>query len=277
MFLDAPTPASFPLLGRRDADVHDPTRWVFNRLAADYLRRPDYPPALVKRLLELAGHAGEAGAAVAELGAGVGHLTLPLARLGARVAAVEPAQDMLAALRSRTQLGQDEAVTLVHAAAEQTGLPPAAFGLVLLADALQWVDPEQTGREAARILAPEGCLAIVEARFADTPFMQGLAALITESNPKARPRPAGRARQLLTLAADPPWTAERFTQEALLSGPDLDAVLRSFSTVGPALGPTRLEGLLSRARELAEQCGGGRFQRELTLTWARRRRASRPA
>jgi ubiquinone/menaquinone biosynthesis C-methylase UbiE len=263
-------------LGRRDADVHDPARWVFNRLAADYLRRPDYPPALVERLLELA---GEAGAAVAELGAGVGHLALPLARLGARVAAVEPAQDMLAALGSRAQQVQDGAVTLVqvHAAAEQTGLPPAAFRLVLLADALQWVDPEQTGREAARILAPEGCLAIVEARFADTPFMQGLAALITESNPKARPRPAGRARQLLTLAADPPWTAERFTQEALLSGPDLDAVLRSFSTVGPALGPVRLEGLLSRARELAEQCGGGRFQRELTLTWARRRRASRPA
>jgi ubiquinone/menaquinone biosynthesis C-methylase UbiE len=266
-------------LGRRDADVHDPARWVFNRLAADYLRRPDYPAALVERLLELAGQAGEAGAAVAELGAGVGHLALPLARLGARVAAVEPAQEMLAALRARAQQVQwarAEAVTLVHAAGEQTGLPPSAFGLVVLADALQWVDPERTGREVARILSPEGCLAIVEARFADTPFMQGLAALITESNPKARPQPAGRARQLLTLATDPPWTAEQFTQEALLSGSDLEAVLRSVSTVGPALGPARLDELLARAHALAEQCGGARFQRDLTLTWGRRRKADLP-
>jgi predicted RNA methylase len=68
---------------------------VFNRLAEDYRRRPGYSTGLAERLLALA---GGPGARVADLGAGTGHLALPLARLGARVHAVEPARAMLAAL-----------------------------------------------------------------------------------------------------------------------------------------------------------------------------------
>lgn len=264
-------PVTLSCLGRRDADIRDPSRWVFNRLAGDYLRRPGYPPALVERLLALA---GGPGARVADLGAGTGHLALPLAQLGARVTAVEPAEVMLRALLAQDGRG---AVATVHAPAESTGLAPGAFDLVLLADALQWVDPELAGREAARILAPGGCLALVEATFAATPFMAGLAALITRSNPRAQPRPAGRSRQVLALAADPPWKSESFLQEQLLSAPDLEAMLRSLTTVGPALGPAGLAALLSEAHALAGRTGGALFRRDLALTWARRGSRPRPA
>ncbi|HEX8910372.1 MAG TPA: methyltransferase type 11, partial [Anaeromyxobacteraceae bacterium] len=63
-------------MGRRSVSLHDQDRWVFNRLADDYLARPPYPDALVERLAALA---GGAGARAVDLGAGVGHLALPLA------------------------------------------------------------------------------------------------------------------------------------------------------------------------------------------------------
>jgi SAM-dependent methyltransferase len=242
---------------------------VFNRLARDYAARPPWPAALADRLAALA---GGPGARAAELGAGTGLLALELAARGLCVSAVEPARAMLDLLVERAAPGT--LVTALHAAAEDTGLPSAAFDLVLLADAAQWVDPELAGGEAARLLAPGGAFALVEASFAATPFMHGLGALLAAANPKARPRPAGAARQILALAA--PGAAirdERFRQEAVLDGQGLAALVRSLSFAGPALAPEALEALVTRARALAGDAGGAAFARDVTLRWARRRAA----
>jgi SAM-dependent methyltransferase len=234
---------------------------VFNRLAGDYRRRPGYPDALVERLLELA---GGPGARVADLGAGVGHLALPLARRGARVAAVEPARAMLAALAEAGERG----VEPVHAAAEETGLPGAAFDLVLLADAVQWVDPERCGREAARLLAPGGAIAVVTPSLADTPFLRALAERMAAANFKARPRRPPVAL-LLSVAGLGVPTEEIFHDEAALAPDALDAVIRSLSYIGPALGPAALAALLAEARALAATQGGAVWRRDITLTWDR--------
>jgi hypothetical protein len=168
-------------------------------------------------------------------------------------------------------------VEAVHRAAEATGLPAGAFALVLLADAAQWVDPELAGREAGRLLAPGGIVAVVEAAFAATPLMDGLAALLARANPRARPRPAGAARQLLALAAPGARAVEeRFAQEAALDGASLGALLRSLSYAGPALGPASLAALTEDVRALAAASGGARFRRDLTLRHARGRRGAAP-
>jgi SAM-dependent methyltransferase len=250
-------------VSRRGVRVTDPTRWVFNRLAADYRHRPPYPPALVTRLLALA---GGPGARVADLGAGTGHLALPLARLGARVHAVEPARAMLDVLAAGAA---GLPVVAVHAAAEETGLEAGAFDLVLLADALHWVDAERGGREVGRLLAPSGALAVVIPAFADTPFLRALGELLAEANPKARPGPPPVAR-LCAAAGLPPPEREVLADEVLLDDQTLDAVLRSLSYAGPALGPAALEALLARARELARAHGGARWRRELVLEKAHR-------
>jgi SAM-dependent methyltransferase len=249
-------------MGRRDIPVADEEAWVFHRLAGDYRGRPPYPSTLVDRLAALAGP----GARVADLGAGVGHLALPLARRGLRVDAVEPARAMREALAAAAG---ELPVTAVAAAAEETGLPAGGFALVLIADALHWLDPERAGAEVGRLLARGGAVAVVEAAPADTPFMRDLSALL-EGATTRRPPPGGRLRQLLSLAGAGGRRAEGYRQEALLDGPALDAVLRSFSHVGPALGPSALERLLGSARDLAARHGGARWERELTLTWARR-------
>jgi len=241
---------------------------VFNRVAEAYASRPPYPEALLRRLLALSGGPGQR---VADLGAGTGHLALPLAALGLAVTAVEPARAMLSALRARRPEGVPLAA--IHARAEETHLPGGSFALVLLADALQWVDPELTGREVARLLAPGGVLAVVLARFARTPFMEGLGALLLRANPRARGRPAEAARELFGLAVPGGVPAvETFRQEARLDGAGLRALLASLSYVGPALGPAAFERLLGEAEALARRTGGAAFGRELTLRWCARPR-----
>jgi SAM-dependent methyltransferase len=250
-------------MSRRSASVADPSRWVFNRLAGDYRHRPGYPPALVARLLELA---GGPGARVADLGAGTGHLAIPLARLGARVHAVEPARRMLEVLAADAE---GVSVEPVHAAAEETGLAAGTFDLVLLADALQWVDPERGGREVARLLARGGALAIVVPRLAETPFLRALRELLARANARAQPRPPPVAL-LVSIAGLPPPAAERFEHEVALDDDTLSAVIRSLSYAGPALGPDVLDRLLSDARSLARAHGAAVWRRHVVLEQTRR-------
>jgi SAM-dependent methyltransferase len=244
-------------------EVDDRDRWVFNRLALDYRARPGYPPVLVDRLASLAGRPGPA----VDLGAGTGLLAVPLAAAGVAVRAVEPATAMLEVLRERARGSPVEAL---HATAEATGLPGGEAALVVLADALQWVEPEGAGREAGRLLAPGGAVAVVEARLGGSPFADGVVELLARANPRARPRPRARLDQFLDAAGARDRAVEIFRAEETLTPDRLDAVLRSLSLVGPALGPDRLAGLLDQARRLAGRCGGASWTRELRLTWGRR-------
>lgn len=246
---------------RADISPADDARWVFNRLADPYRARPPYPLALVDRLAALA---GGPGAWLADLGAGIGHLALPLAARGLWVSAVEPARAMLAAL-SRTAPPNVEPV---HAAAEETGLAANSFALAVIADALQWIDPEAGAAEARRLLAPGGALAVVTPRLADTPFLHELQERIAARNPKARVQPPP-VELFFSLAGMPTPEEEIFEDAVALSPQELDGVLRSLSYVGPALGPARLDELLVEARALAAARGGAVWRRELRLTWAR--------
>lgn len=249
-------------MGRRGVKVEEADRWVFNRLAGAYRHRIRYPAELLERLSALAASGSRT---VVDLGAGTGHLALPLAARGLAVTAVEPARamlDVLAAAAAERSLP----VEVIHAAAEATGLAGGRFSLVLFADAAQWVDPELAGREAGRLRAPGGVCAVVEAELGGNPFMEDLKALLARVNPRARPRPGGPVRQLLAHAVPGGRpTVERFVQEETLGEEALLGSLRSLSFVGPALGAAELERLNGAALELARRHGGARWRRELTL------------
>jgi hypothetical protein len=159
-----------------------------------------------------------------------------------------------------------------HAAAESSDLPDRAFDLVLIADALHWMDAERTAAEVARMLARQGACAVVEVQLAATPFLQELQTVLRRANPKVSVPKPGRLTQLFRLALPRARrTSERFEDEVVLGEADFVGTLRSMSYVGPALGPAELAEVLGEAEALAARHGGAAWKREITVTWARGR------
>jgi SAM-dependent methyltransferase len=235
-------------LGRRKVGLDEPSRWVFNRMAEFYAARPPYPRALVDALADLA---GPGGSRIGDLGAGVGHLAVPLAERGFDVVAIEAAQEMLDRLRA---VASDRGLTLraLHAAAEDLPLPPASLDLVVVADALHFLDAELTARQIARVLAPRGALALVTCGFAQTPFMRGVVRLMEEAAPR-RPRALTQSIVHVSALTGIALTSERrFHDETPIDHATLERILRSISFIGPAMNPARFTALRERVHALPD-------------------------
>jgi len=235
-------------LGRRKVGLDEPSRWVFNRMAEFYAARPAYPAALIDALAELA---GPAGSRIGDLGAGVGHLALPLSERGFEVVAIEAAQAMLDQLAAAAT---DRGLPLraLHAAAEALPLEPASLDLVVVADALHFLDTELTARQIARVLAPRGALALVTCGFAETPFMRGVVRLMEEAAPR-RPRALTQSIVHLSALTDIPLTDERrFQDQTPIDHQTLERILRSISFIGPAMNPVRFAAFRERVHALPD-------------------------
>jgi ubiquinone/menaquinone biosynthesis C-methylase UbiE len=235
-------------LGRRKVSLDQPTRWVFNRMAEFYAARPPYPVALVDALADLA---GPAGSRVGDLGAGIGHLALPLAARGFDVVAIDAAQEMLDRLRA-TAAERGIGLRALHAAAEELPLEPACLDLVVVADALHFLDTELTAGQIARVLAPRGALALVTCAFAETPFMRGLVRLMEEAAPR-RPRALTQSIVHLSALTGVSLTNERrFHDETPIDHATLERILRSISFIGPAMHPARFAAFRRRVHALPD-------------------------
>jgi ubiquinone/menaquinone biosynthesis C-methylase UbiE len=242
-------------LGRRKVTLEDQDGWIFNRMADVYDARPAYPPALIDTLCSGLGDA----ARVVDVGAGIGHLSVPLAQRGFRVRAVEPAVAMLERLRGRAG---DLPIEALHGTAEALPVPDACADLVVVADALHFLDAERTGNEIDRVLVPGGTLALVTAELADTPFMQKLVALMAEAAPR-RPRAiANTEAQVLSLAGIAETVSTRFEDHAPVDEASLLRILRSISFIGPAMNPERFGAFRERVLALS---GERVWSRVLTL------------
>jgi SAM-dependent methyltransferase len=233
-------------------------------MADVYGARPAYPTALIDRLAELA---GVPSAAVLELGAGVGHVALPLAARGFRVTAIEPAAAMLEQLRVQAA-ARGLSVRALHATSESVPCEPAEFELALIVDALHFMDAALTGGELARVLAPGGTLAIVLCELGDTPFMREVVRVMEESAPR-RPRAVLPAlRQVSAVAGVALEPGQPFEDQTPVDHETLVQILRSISFIGPAMNPERFEHFSSRIRALSD---GPIWARRFTLYAGRRR------
>ncbi len=249
-------------LGRRKVGLDDPTRWVFNRMADVYDARPAYPLGLIDALADLA-----SGRRVADLGAGIGHVALPLAERGFDVLAVEPAQAMLDRLRAGARKRRLK-VRAIHAAAEALPLDDASLELVVVADALHFLDAELIAKEIARVLAPKGALAIVTCALGKTPFMRSLVRIIEAAVPR-RPRSLDQSLVQISAITGVRFASERrFHDETPVDGDTLERILRSISFIGPAMNAARSAAFHARVRALP---GPPTWARTFTLRAGRRR------
>jgi SAM-dependent methyltransferase len=149
----------------------------FTDRVADYVKyRPSYPRDVVSFLHETCGVAPDAQ--VADIGAGTGISARLFLDAGHPVIAVEPNQAMREA--ANAWLAPYENFRSVAGTAEATTLEDASVDLVIAAQAFHWFDPVATRREFARILRPQGHVALFwNSRLLDgSPFLAGYEALL---------------------------------------------------------------------------------------------------
>jgi SAM-dependent methyltransferase len=259
-------------------------RTTFDRVAGLYQRaRPDYPGELYADLLAITGL--EPPAHLLEVGCGPGKATLPLARMGFRITAVELGAALAA--EAGRNLAAFPGVSVVNASFE-TWEPPAAagFDLVYAATAWRWVDPEVKYAKAAAVLAPGGHAAVWDAGHA---FPAGFDPFFTEIQrvydelgegdgaPWPPPLPADQADPTAAeFAASGHFTvvgtrrqvwARRYTADEYI------ALLNTFSG-HISMDPARRDHLYREVRRLLAARPDGRLTRHWSavLTVARRSR-----
>jgi SAM-dependent methyltransferase len=155
-----------------------PTERFSNRVG-DYVRyRPGYPPEVVALLRELTGLAP--GWRIADIGSGTGISTSTLLDAGHEVFAVEPNKEMREAAESL--LRERPGFHSVDGTAEATGLEPGSVDLVVAAQAFHWFDRDAARAEMARILRPDGWVALIwnVRQTASSEFLRELEALLLD-------------------------------------------------------------------------------------------------
>lgn len=133
-------------------------RQTFDTAAERYDRaRPRYPGRLVADLAALAGLGP--GRRVLEIAPGTGQLTVPLARLGCEVTAVELGPALAAV--ARRNLAPFPRATVVVSAFEDWPLPAELFDAVVCATAVHWFESAAWVAKVTDALRPGGTVAIV--------------------------------------------------------------------------------------------------------------------
>lgn len=137
--------------------------------------RPSYPEAFIQYLFDEVGLSEDS--CVADIGAGTGMLTLPLAERVKTVYAVEPNRNMR--LACMEACGHLCSFVALDGAAENTGLPDQCLDYVTVAQAFHWFEPHRTIQEFSRILKPDGLLILVwNSRVPDAPLTRAWDAVV---------------------------------------------------------------------------------------------------
>jgi SAM-dependent methyltransferase len=230
----------------------------FSDVADAYERgRPGYPAAAV----ELIGL--PAGAKVVDVGAGTGKLTRALVGFGLEVVAVEPIDGM------RERLARElPEVRAVAGTAEALPVDDASVDGVVSGEAFHWFDPDRAPREMARVLRPDGVLAILfntpltEVR---APWGDALSRLLTTvrpSHPGHLVDPVSRRRAFDANGLFTPLAVTQLPNVVRIDREGVLAHVASLSYVG-VLAPPEREALLERVDALLRRHG---VEGEIALT-----------
>jgi ubiquinone/menaquinone biosynthesis C-methylase UbiE len=156
------------------------TEWDYTTLANAYLKRPDYADAAIDAFLSIAG--AKKGDKFCDVGAGVAHLTLMLARRGLDVVAVEPNNAMRINGIKRTE--RLSSIRWHEGTGEATGQANHVFDAVTFGSSFNVCDRQQALKETARILKPQGWFACMwNHRLLDDPIQSRIEAIIREKVP----------------------------------------------------------------------------------------------
>lgn len=146
----------------------NPTQRFSGRVESYKRYRPGYPAEIVDLLRRECALSNNA--AIADVAAGTGLLTEIFLAAGFSVTAVEPNDEMRAALAKLKQRSPN--LRCVTGTAEDTTLPDHSIDLITVAQAMHWFNLDRTRAEFARILKPGGWCAVLynNRRMSGDPF-----------------------------------------------------------------------------------------------------------
>lgn len=246
---------------------------VFAPLAEDYATaRPGYPSAVFDVLLErMAGARTPSPPIVLDVAAGSGAATRGLMGRGVRVAAVEPALEML---RTAVARAAGSAGWLGGVAARAEALPVAdrSAAAVVVAQAFHWLEPVPALGEFARVLAPGSVLLLLWNVTEADSFTSQVWELVESFNPgHKRPVTQQMRAPPEALKADPRFQIEaalEIEHDRELSVGDYLRYAHSWSYVGGALDPRTLADFMRRLEEVVAGHHGSGPVRERFLAVA---------
>jgi ubiquinone/menaquinone biosynthesis C-methylase UbiE len=132
-------------------------RLLFDEIADRYdATRRGCPSEIIEAVIRTAGLGP--GAVVLEIGCGTGQLTRSLAASGFRVNAIDIGPSMISTARRNVA---DPAVSFEVTSFEDFGATDRSFDLVISATAFHWIDPQVGWTKVARLLRPNGWLALL--------------------------------------------------------------------------------------------------------------------
>ena len=202
-----------------------------------------------------------------EIGPGTGQATIPLARRGYRIVAVELGRGL--ARKAQRKLATFPDVEVVNAAFEDWPLPAEPFDAVVSATAFHWLDPDTGPARAAEALVPGGVLAVVSTSHVaggDLPFFDAVQRCYERYMPGTPPD------ERLPPAQDVPTTAagleeagrfagtviRRYERDIAYSTAEYIDLLCTYSNHRALEAHARL-GLLGCIAQLIDEHHGGRI------------------
>jgi ubiquinone/menaquinone biosynthesis C-methylase UbiE len=141
----------------------------FSTRVADYVRyRPGYPPALIDLLRDECGLTERS--IIADIGSGTGKLAELFLKNDNQVFGVEPNAEMRGGGEEVLRAWSN--FTSVNGSAEATTLADASVDFVTVGQAFHWFEPQAARKEFARILQPNGYVALIwnDRRMEESPF-----------------------------------------------------------------------------------------------------------
>jgi ubiquinone/menaquinone biosynthesis C-methylase UbiE len=130
------------------------TNWDYTDLADAYLKRPDYAPQAIDKMVALANCNN--GDLVCDIGAGTGHLTKLLLDRNLKVRAIEP-NDAMRANGIKVTAGRN--AEWLEGTGEDSRQPDQQFKLVTFGSSFNTTDRPKALAESHRILAQDGWFA----------------------------------------------------------------------------------------------------------------------
>lgn len=171
---------------------NDSFKTTFNEIASLYDKvRPGYPNEIIEAIIENSSLPDNAS--ILEIGPGTGQITLPFAKRGYRILALELGENL--AQLARRNLTNYPKVKVDNVALENWAIQTEAFNLFLSAQAFHWIKPEVGLDVAHKSLKPGGSIALVWnlERSQDTDFYKATTPLFEKYIPinPDRPTPPG--------------------------------------------------------------------------------------